>query len=206
MQSVEPQPKLTITESDLKSDGVKRLVVRFPHGEVREHEVRFYYVKVRNDGGKTADDMIDMCGSNQMRFIPLTGKSTFGLDFEGTETLEEFDKFGIESFVVALLRDHRKLKDAMEYVHPGPVGESFVLFFTLKGYNDRIYVPAHTRVPHNIYGGEYGGRVIGHPKGIIRLYLHVEARDIEGCRAAFEINFRNWKSFDAKQLECIDDS
>lgn len=115
VQSVEPQPKLTITESDLKSDGVKRLVVRFPHGEVREHEVRFYYVKVRNDGGKTADDMIDMCGSNQMRFIPLTGKSTFGLDFEGTETLEEFDKFGIESFVVALLRDHRKLKDAMEY-------------------------------------------------------------------------------------------
>jgi hypothetical protein len=191
---------LIITDADVKSDSIQKLVVRFPHGEIREHEVRFYYVKVRNEGEKTVDDVIAYCGANQIRFIPSTEKSTFGVDLEESETLEEFDRFGIESYVVALLRDHRKVKDEIKYIHPGPVGESFVLFFTLKGYGDRVYVPAHTRVPHNIYGGEYEGRVIGHPEGIIRLYLSVEGRDIQGCTAEFEINFDNWKTFRVKRL------
>jgi hypothetical protein len=152
-QVMESQPKLIITNADLKSDSIKKLVVRFPHGKKREHEVRFYYVKVRNEGEKTVDDVIAYCGADQIRFIPSTENSTFGLDFEGSETLEEFDRFGIEMYAIALIRDQRKLKDEIEYIHPGPVGESFVLFFTLKGYDERVYVPAHTRVPHNIYGG-----------------------------------------------------
>jgi hypothetical protein len=50
-------------------------------------------------------------------------------------------------------------------------------------------------------GASYGSRVIGHPKGIIRLGLSVGARDIEGCDAMFEIDFHNWKTFHVRRLD-----
>ena len=200
-----PEPKLVFAEADELKDGVKQVIVRFPHDIKREHGVRFHYIKIRNDGSRTADDVKVRCDDDDMRFIPLTGKPSYGVDFEGNETPTEFDERGVDFFAVAINRDHMKVKDEIAHVNPGLLGESFVLFFTLEGYDDCIFIPAHTLVSHNIYGGVYGGIVTGHPEGLIQLYLHLSARDIEDSTTAFAIAFRKWDSFDVVQLESTDD-
>jgi len=197
------ESRLTVVREKLNpADEIKTLEIRFPNGERRYRRVRFCYVTIRTEG-KTANDVVLYSGLNQMRLIPPTNKSTFGIDIDPLPpySTEEFDREEELGFVYALDRDHRKVKDAIEYVHPDPRGKRVVLFFTLEGVNDRVYVPAFTKLWYNIYGGEMGARWIGHPVGIIKLPLLVTARDIEGFDVLFEVNFHRWDSFEVKPVE-----
>jgi len=193
-------PRLTIVRTELRSqEEIKELVVRFPNGKERRHKVRFCYVTVKSEG-RTADDFVAHCDVDALRFIPLTSKATFGIDFDGSESPEEFDQIGLEGFVTALLRDHRRVKDEIQHVHPS--GETFALFFTLEGKDDGLYIPAHTKVWYNIYGGQFGGRVIGHEKGLIHLSLYLDARDMqEEQYVSVEVRFDKWDSFETKLVE-----
>jgi hypothetical protein len=195
------QPQLIVTESEIKPDQVETLEFRFANGERRYHEVRFYYIKIRNDGPKSVDDVTLTCQGNQMLVIPSTSKSSFGIDVDENQmSAKEFDERPLDNAINLLLRDRKKLKDSIKYVHPSSEGVSFVLFFTIEGINDRLLIPAYTKVWYNAYGGFK--KIIHGSKNIkpTKVWIHVRARDMKQLDVGFEAVLRNWRSFDVKQL------
>jgi hypothetical protein len=125
---------------------VKTIEVRFPNGEKRIRNAAFYYVTVRAKGQKTVENVKASCDSFQLRIIPRNAKPSFGVDWDDY-SIETFDKAGAQAFIDAILREERKTKDLIKFVHPGP-GEKFVLFFSIEEMKD-FFIPAETFVWYN---------------------------------------------------------
>jgi hypothetical protein len=202
------RPRLTVALSKENENEVKELEVRFPGGIRRTPAVRFYYITIRNEGTKTADDVRVRCHGNDVRIIPFTSKSSFGIDVERIDemgTVEYFDKSIPESAISAILNDHNKVKDSIEFIHPGPEGEKFVLFFTVEGYTDKFFIPAHTKLWYNAYGGHLNA-MHGTERRTTKVGIHIGARDITGYYAEFEVMLYDWNSFDVKLVGIVEAS
>jgi hypothetical protein len=192
------KPALTISLAEAKNEGeVKELEVRFPGRVRRTRKVCFYYVTVKARGRRTVENVLAYCDGEQLRIVPRTEKSSFGIDWNGY-SVEEFDKGGANDFITALLREERKTKDAISFVHPGAQGQSFVLFFTVEG-RQEFYIPAATYLWYNPRTGLCGhGRDDG--TGTVKLSLHLAGQDAESCDATFEVAFEKWNSFKVKPV------
>ena len=184
-------PRLVIAPEDVELTGEEKTVeVRFPNGEKRIHKVRFYYVTVRAKGQRTVENVTASCDGNRLRIIPKNTKPSFGVDWNGY-SITKFDEDGAYSFVIAIIREERKTKEEIRFVHPGS-GQTFVLFFTVEGRGD-FYLPATTYLPYNTRTGY--ARDNG--TGTVKLSLHLEGQD-KWCDATFEVAFENWASFRVK--------
>lgn len=193
-------PELSVAETKIAAaEEVRELLVKFSSGGSRKHEVRFHYVTVSNSGRKTAEDLVASCRDVPIRMIPLIWKSTFAVDSH--ESVGSFHKNGIDSFIYALIGDQRKLRDTVD-VHPGATQAwTFVLFFTLKGRNDCLYVPCNTKIWFHTRRG-FLGIERDNGTGIIRLPLHLTWKDMEApCDVLFEARLADWKSFEIKPVE-----
>ncbi|MGA8856903.1 MAG: hypothetical protein WB643_07035 [Candidatus Bathyarchaeia archaeon] len=206
--STEDKPRLTVALTKTNENQVKELEVRFPGRIRRTPAVRFYYITVRNEGKKTADDVRVRCQGNGVRIIPFTSKSSFGIDVERVDemgTVEYFDKSVPESAISAILNDHNKVKDSIEFIHPGPEGEKFVLFFTVEGYTDKFFIPAQTKLWYNAYGGHLNAHY-SPERSSTKVGIHIGARDITGYYAEFEVMLYDWNRFDVKLVGIVEES
>lgn len=189
------QPELIIDPRDVEPVGeVKNLEVRFQSGEKRTRGACFYYATVRAKGQKTVKNVLASCDGNRLRIIPKNEKPSFGIDWNGYP-IKDFDKGGAQAFIDAVLREERKTKDSIRFVHPGR-GEKFVLFFGVEERGD-FYIPAETYLWYNPRTG-----LCGHERdegtGVVRMSLHLSGQDAKGCDSIFEVAFQNWKSFEVK--------
>jgi hypothetical protein len=197
-QAVMPQPELFIPLTMLGSTGeVKELEVRFPNGESRKNRVCFYYVTVRAKGEKTVENVYASLDGNELRIVPRTAKASFGIDYNRF-SVEDFDKVGPREFVYALLREQKKTKDRIEYLHPR-TGQDFVLFFGVEGLTD-LYIAANTYVWYNPRTG-FCGHHRDDGAGILKLKLDLSGQDAKGCSMIFEVAFRKWDSFIVTPIE-----
>ena len=197
-QAVMPRPELFIPLTKLGSTGeVKELEVRFPNGESRRNRVCFYYVPVMAKGQRTVENVYASLDGNPLRIMPKTGKPSFGIDYHRF-SVEDFDKVGPREFVYALLREEKKTKDRIEYVHPSQ-GQDFVLFFGVEGLTD-FYIVADTYLWYNPRTGFCGGRR-DDGTGTLRLKLDLSGQDAKGCSMMFEVAFRKWDSFTVTPIE-----
>jgi len=181
-------PKFNITLTDLKpEEKIREVQIRFRGGEVRKHEARFCYITVRNSGKRTAEDVVAWCGTDRMMFMPIRRKLTYTVDHDDApEDFDEEVKISKEAYIFALLRED-KLKETVT-IHPGPIGEAFVLFFTLKDF-PQLCIPGFTR----IYRG------IPCTKHELTIYLRGEHMS-DSQEATFEVTAKSWDSFEVKQI------
>jgi hypothetical protein len=187
------QPELTIPISELKSTGeVKELEVRFPDGiTVRKHPVCFYYVTVRAKGQRTVENVFAYFDGNPLKIVPRTEKPSFGIDYNRL-SVKKFDEAGPQEFVYALLREQKKTKDGIKYLHPGP-GQDFALFLGVKGLED-FFIVGNTFLWYDRRKGLCGlHRDDG--TGTLKLGLRLDGQDAIGCTVMFEVTFRKWDSF-----------
>lgn len=191
------RPELTIPFTELKSTGeVKELEVRFPNAK-RRNRVCFYYVTVMAKSEKTIENVYASLDGNQLRIVPRTEKSSFGIDYDRL-SVEEFDKAGPREFVYALLNEEKKTKDKIEYVHPSQ-RQDFVLFYGVEGLMG-FYIPTITYFPYNPRTGPCGlQRDDG--TGTLKLKLDLSGQDAKGCSMMFEVAFRKWDSFTVTPIE-----
>jgi hypothetical protein len=149
------QPKLTVSRTELKDDEkITAIEVRFWGGGVKRYEARFCYVTVKNTGRRSAEDVHAYYdGAERIMFMPLRRKEVFKVDYPGTvqDFEHEIRDFGEpQAFVVAALR-YGKL-EWERTVHPGPVGETFVLLFSVKDFRC-LTIPAGSRLYPNYNEG-----------------------------------------------------
>lgn len=208
-QEKEPEDsKLIIVPSGVSQ--VEEVLVRFPAKNGKEierrHEVRFYYITIRNDGKKTVDDVVIDCLANEMLIIPSTSKPVFGIDVgpfeQGGVSVEEYDEREVDNTITVLLRDRNKVKESIEYIHPKHA-ETFVLFFTVKGITDRFFVPAYTKVWFNAYGGAHNSIIRNMERKATKVWIKITARDIKPLDAEFEVTLHDWNSFDVKLMQPV---
>jgi hypothetical protein len=149
------QPKLAVSVTELKDDErIAEIEVVLRDGAVRKHQARFCYVTVKNSGRKSAEDVHAYYdGAERIMFMPLRRKRTFKVDYDGTA--RDFDHdieiFGEgQAFVLAAL-NCGKLEYART-IHPGPVGETFVLLFSVKDFRC-LTIPSGSRLYPNYNEG-----------------------------------------------------
>jgi hypothetical protein len=164
-------------------------------GTVRKHEARFCYVTVRNIGKRSAEDVwITHNLLRQMIFIPLHRKPTFRVycDYGSEEFDGEVKTFGVEeTFAVALLNDDRCHLKCETTIRPGPVGETFLLFFTLKNFR-LLTVPGTSRL--------YPNYNTGFPCKLV-LNVCLQAKGMTDFYATpFEVRANAWDDFNVKKL------
>jgi hypothetical protein len=187
-------PILTVVPAELQYyEEVSEIELILKDGAARRHEARFYYVTVRNSGRRSAESVVATYNLiRQMIFVPLHRKPTFRVycdyDAEGFE--DEVKTFGVEeTFAVALLNDERWKYEAT--IHPGLIGKSFVLFFTLKDFR-LLTVPGTSRI--------YPNYSTGFPCKLA-LSVCLQGKDMPDYYVAtFEVNATNWKDFEVKQI------
>jgi hypothetical protein len=194
------QPNLTILVTDLKDlkdeERISEVEVRLRDGKVRRHEGRFFYITVRNSGRRSAEDVEAYCPSyspeEQMVFMPLRKRLAYTIDYNRSAQAfdEEEARHGAEAFVFALLREYRWPRKVS--IHPGPKGETFVLFFTLKDYR-LLTVPGPTRIYPNFEEGM---------PCAVTLYVVLQGKDMRHLyTAAFKVTLESWSSFKVEQIE-----
>lgn len=189
------QPELTIAETDLEEhEKIKEIELELQDGNVIRHQARFYYITVRNLGKQSAKDVGGTYLSQQMIFVPLNRKQRFRVkgryDTHGFRLATK--KFGSreEAIIVALLNDERWVMRQRITVHPDSIGETFVLFFTLKGLNV-LTIPGGTR----IYPNDKERMPC-----TITLPIHLTSEQIPEHVARFKVNVRDWKHFKVDQI------
>jgi hypothetical protein len=192
------QPELTIPISELKPTGeVKEIEVRFPNGDIRRNRVCFYYVTVRAKGQRTIENVFASLDGTPLNIAPRTEKPSFGVDYTRFSA-KRFDEHGTLEFVYALLREQRKVKDRIRYLHPGP-GQDFVLFFGVEGLND-FYIFSGTYLWYDPRRG-FCGSYRDDGTGTVKLRLYLEGQDAKGCNMMFKVNFLKWDSFSVTPVE-----
>lgn len=190
------EPELTIAPTELKEyEKIKEIQLVLRDGRVIRHEARFYYVTVTNTWERSVRISARFRSSQHMIFVPLNKKPMFRVvskyDTEGFK--RQVETFGDEEAIVIALNTDERWESRFDVtIHPGPAGEAFVLFFTLKDFRV-MTVPGGTRIYPN------------HNEGFpCRLPLSVCLDGDETLPhyyvARFEVVAKNWKDFKVKQI------
>jgi hypothetical protein len=189
------QPRLTIEPTKLKDDEkIKEIELIFRDGKMRRHDARFCYLTIRNTGSRSAEVSAWYNFHQQMIFIPLRSKPTFRAncrdDSEGFQG--QIGTFGVEeAFAIALLNDERWTGRYHITVDPGPAGEAFVLFFTLKDFRV-MTIPSGSRL--------YPNANQGFPCKLT-ISICVQGKDMPDYYVAtFEVKAETWTDFKIKQI------
>ncbi|MGP8069203.1 MAG: hypothetical protein ACLP5V_04885 [Candidatus Bathyarchaeia archaeon] len=192
LEGNQPQLRFALSELNPKTD-VKRIEVWLPNGETLTHEARFCFITIINSGKRTAKDVKLYCGVKHMLLMPFKEKADYKVNyrwdrehFEGTVRNR-----GIEAYVLAALNgvDQKEVTD----VGPGPIGERFALFFTVKDFNPLI-VPGFTRIYEHPHGSPPRVNLtlqIGHEEGVG--YYVVK----------FEVMMEKWDKFTPRLVETV---
>lgn len=189
------QPRLTIEPTRLKDDEkIKEIELILRDGQVKRHEARFYYLTIRNTGSKSAEVSAWYNCHQQMILIPLRLKPVFRAncrhDSEGFKG--QIRTFGVEeAFAIAVLNDERWTAKYDVSVDPGPAGQAFVLFFTVKDFRV-MTVPSGSRLYPN------------HNEGFpckLTFSICVQGKDMpDYYMATFKVEAQTWSDFTVTQV------
>jgi len=189
-------PELVIAPADLKEhEKVKEIQLVLRDGRVITHEARLYYITVTNIGKRSLRVSARFNWDQQMIFVPLNKKPTFRVvsQYYTDGFKREVETFGDEEAIaIALNTDERWVSRYDVTIHPGPAGETFVLFFTLKGFRV-MTVPGGTRI--------YPNYDVGFPcKLSLGVCLLSDDLSPYSDATVFEVTAKNWKDFEVKQV------
>ena len=185
------KPKLVVNSLSLPAgQELRGIRVRIRPNITKSEDGRAFFVEVKNDGRRTADDLTCFaCLSGQAGLFPLV---ILGPDIRSyydtayPETEEEFQRLA-EPFADALIR-HTYEKEESTTLYPKGLSRAFILFFTLRGKN-AAYLPSESSLP------------IPAPAEF-RISLAFQTRDQPLHESkAFDVTMRSWDSFDVVEVK-----
>jgi len=134
---ITPPPKLNVKRAELSPDEEPREIhVRFPNGQERSLEARFYFLTVENAEGKRIKGLCP-CIYHEYNMLIVSPYGKPAITVDSNTTLKDFDKFASEKKeegFLAELCNSKKAKKSVDFPPDKRASLTFALFVTFKDY------------------------------------------------------------------------